>query len=506
MTDRPLVAQRLARSPEWMRHLLCLASIWATLLGVYFAAGSFRAELAGPDEAAYVVSGIMVREYIAGPLWHGDSPMAFAQQYYDNYPKVAIGHWPPVYFLVQGAWLLLTGVSREAVLALSAFLSACLASLTILLCRREGLRWSMAATAGVVTVLLPVHLRSMLEVGSDVITGIAILVATLCCQRWIAQQNARNSLLFAVSASVAMLCKGSAFLLFLVAPMALLLTQRNWSWLRSRESWRAIAVVALLVLPWYYFARRFLQEEIMPGEQRSVGDAMLNAAYGNAWIFLSLCGLAMLPLALVSVRDWFRRAPAVAVLPIATWLFLTLLSPHTEDRLFLHLVPVFVFSGALAANALLPRVQELVLVAALAIAFGNVRIREKPAVGFVPAVDWLILAPRETANRIFVSSNWKKEGALISEFALRQPTPHRTIVRATKVLQSSTWMGDNVQLRARSAADVAHILDANHITMVVRHVSPEAPPELYAPSLDEVLSHWQLLREFGEVRIYGRNQ
>ena len=167
-------------------------------------------------------------------------------------------------------------------------------------------------------------------------------------------------------------------------------------------------------------------------------------------------------------------------------------------------VPVVVFAGAVAANALLPRVQELVLIASLSVAYVNANLPQKPAVGFIPAVDYLVAAPRESSDRILVSSNKRAEGALISELALRQPIPQRAIVRATKVLQSSTWMGDSLQLLARSAADVSRIMDENRIAVVVRHKSASEPPELYARSLDEVLSRWLLLREFGEVRIYKR--
>ena len=500
-----MLAQQEARSPEWVAYLLCIVGIWAILVGVYVRAGSFHAEFAGADEAAYVVSSIMVREYLAGPLWHGVSPIAFAQLYYDNYPKVAIGHWPPVYFVVQSAWLLLTGVSRPALLVLSALLSTLLASLTMLLCRREGLRWSMAATAGVVTVLLPIHIRSLLELGSDIMASITILVATLCCQRWIAQQNRRNSMWFAASVAIAVLTKGTAFVLFLVAPMALLLTQKRLASMWSRETWRVVMWSVVLALPWYFFAARWLQGEIVPGPPGHLVGSILNAVQRNTWTFLSLCGIAMLPMALVSLRsEWHRRAPAVAVLPIATWLFLTILSPHTEARLFMPMVPGVVFAGAVAASSLLPRIQELVMIAALLISYVNVHVTTKAAVGFLPAVAWMVSAPHEPSRGILVSSNGGKEGALISEFALRQPLPQRAIVRASKVLESSTWMGDNAQLLARSAADAARIVDEHHISLVVRHVSPSGATELYGRSLDEMLSHWQLLREFGEVRIYGR--
>jgi len=474
-------------------------------MGVYAAAGALHAEFSGPDEAAYIVSGIMVREYLAGPLWQGTSPLAFAQHYADSYPKVAIGHWPPVYFFVQGVWYVVTGVSRVSVLALSSLLSATFASLTVLLCRREGLRWSMAVTAGVVTVLLPIHVDSLLEIGSDVVTGIAIIVATLCCQRWIDERTPRHGVIFAVAAAVALLCKGSAFLLVLMTPLALLLAHRRVDWLRSRETWRVVVIVVVLVLPWYYFASGWMQDEIVPGPPRSLRSAVTYAGYRNTWIFLSLCGVVMLPLALLSLRSgWHRRLPAVAMLPLATWLFLSFLSPHTETRLFLHVVPIAVFAAAVAAGRMVPRWQEVVLLAALVLAHIPARARTKPAVGFVPAVASLMADTSASGARILVTSNGFGEGALISEFALQRPSPTVTILRASKLLQSSTWGGDDVRLHVRSAADVMRLLDQNGVGRVVRHVSVDADPAQYEQSLNEALSQWRVLRVFGEVRIYGR--
>ncbi|MCC6245932.1 MAG: glycosyltransferase family 39 protein [Gemmatimonadaceae bacterium] len=474
-------------------------------MAVYAMAGSLHAEFSGADEAAYVVSGIMVREYLAGAMWQGVPPMTFAQEYYAQYPKVAIGHWPPVYFFVQGVWYLLAGVSRVSVLVLSAALSSIFATFTVLLCRRESLRWSLAITAGVTAALLPLTLQSLLEIGSDVIASIGILGTALCCERWIADRSARNSALLAVVGALAVLTKGSAFVLVLAAPMALLTTTRSVSWLWSRESWRVIIIGGLIALPWYLMARGWVIDEIVPGAPRSITHAVEAAAVQNARALLVLGSVLLLPLALVSLRSgWYRRAPVMAMLPLATWLFLSFLSPHREVRLFLHVVPLLVFAGAVAANMLVPKAPELVLVAALAVAHVPWSAFTKPKVGFVPAVAWIQHNRPRGGDRILVTANSSGEGAFISELALREPRPLRTVARASKVFQSSGWMGDGFQLHAKSADDVERLLAANEISLVVRHSATSASAAAYEESLDEALRSWRLLREFGEVRVYDR--
>ena len=51
------------------------------------------------------MTGLMVRDYIAAGF--PDSPFRFAENYYLHYPKVAIGHWPPVFYSIQAAWMLI---------------------------------------------------------------------------------------------------------------------------------------------------------------------------------------------------------------------------------------------------------------------------------------------------------------------------------------------------------------------------------------------------------------
>src|SRR5689334_11391847 len=72
---------------------------------------AFRVELSSdPDEPAHYVSGLLVRDYLAQGV--PGSPMAFARDFYLHYPKVAIGHWPPLFYVVQGVWTLLFTPSR----------------------------------------------------------------------------------------------------------------------------------------------------------------------------------------------------------------------------------------------------------------------------------------------------------------------------------------------------------------------------------------------------------
>jgi len=91
--------------------------------------GCHRAEISGcSDEPGHYVTGLMVAGYAFGG-WLQRSPMQFAERFYPHYPKVALGHWPPVYYTVQATWAVLFGESISGLLYLQAILVASIAGL-----------------------------------------------------------------------------------------------------------------------------------------------------------------------------------------------------------------------------------------------------------------------------------------------------------------------------------------------------------------------------------------
>src|ERR1700730_1585230 len=102
---------------------MAVASLFLALIVVLqWLGGAYRTEFAGyPDEGAHYVTGLMVHDYIV--RHHFDSFQAFAENYYLHYPKVAIGHWPPFFYVVEAAWMLVFPVSRSSMLLLMALLT-----------------------------------------------------------------------------------------------------------------------------------------------------------------------------------------------------------------------------------------------------------------------------------------------------------------------------------------------------------------------------------------------
>ena len=75
-----------------------------------------------------MVSSLLIVDY----LQHGfpGNPLEFAGRYYVHYPKVAIGHWPPLFHSLEAGWMLLVGRNKSSLISLLAILAAITAIFT----------------------------------------------------------------------------------------------------------------------------------------------------------------------------------------------------------------------------------------------------------------------------------------------------------------------------------------------------------------------------------------
>src|SRR5262245_8846983 len=81
--------------------LACFAA--AILLQLY--SGAYGAERGMySDEAAHFMNGLLIRDYVYDGL--GENPVTFAESYYQRFPKIAVGMWPPLFHVTLGLVLL----------------------------------------------------------------------------------------------------------------------------------------------------------------------------------------------------------------------------------------------------------------------------------------------------------------------------------------------------------------------------------------------------------------
>ena len=512
-------------------QIAILCGLFALAVLLQIASGAYRAEFSAyPDEPAHYVTSLMLREYIVHP--HPLSPMKFAEAYYHHYPKVAFGHWPPLFYVVQAFWMLLFSASRISIRLEVAFTTALLAfSLW-----REGRRWFgkvPALLAACLLVCLPLMQNSTDEEMAETLLVLCCFWSTIFFGRFLESGKLSDSLWFGLFFSLAVLTKGSGWMLVLLPPIALLLT-RQVKLLLKGSFWLGILLIAFLCLPW--------QIATLHSAERGWANSSPSLAYTfNSLVdffalLVSVHGVALsLVIALGIVITVFvplLSRPVAAVpavffgLLVSDWLFHSLVPAGVEDRKMIMAVPAliyFLFVGGFWLADRLPLSGQWAswrrpLLTSAAALFFFVHVFSVPRdshYGYIEAAGFISSDPALRTSSLLVSSGSIGEGLLISEVAMRKPDPEMVILRATKELAHVDWAGVHYENLFSNPAELLRYLDRSHVTALVidsYHGPGSFPHErLVSQTIKENAQRFHLRAEFpgrsdsgepGKVEIY----
>ncbi len=242
--------------------ILLLAAI---VLALQLYSGAYTSDFsADDDEAGHAVSSLMVHDYIV----HGlrTNPMAYAQQFYIHYPKVAIGHWPPLFYAGEAGWMLLAGRNRLAMIAFEALLAIGLLVGVFWWVRRD-LGIGPALLAAIALIVPEFMQTSIATVAPNLALAFLAFWAAAVLGRYLDFGKRRDAVLFVVFAIVAVGVHGRGAMVALL-PLALLLTGR-FEWTRFRAAALMVALTFVAVAP------RLLHQARLPtisGVPRLVGN------------------------------------------------------------------------------------------------------------------------------------------------------------------------------------------------------------------------------------------
>jgi hypothetical protein len=430
------------------------------------------------DEAGHYVTGVMFHDYIAAGF--PESPIAYAYHFQERYPRVSIGHWPPFFYVMQAAWMLLFGASQTAVFLLLAVISATIAWL-VYACTRDLLGDASAVILSASYLFLPAVRQYTGSVMAELPVTLLCFGAALAFERYLSNPGTRQALVFSLLAVAAILTKPNGLALALLPPIALLLTRR-FSLVKTRALWVPAAVVLLICAPWYVLtfhdAVRGWPGEILP---RKVPRRQLA---GNLAAFPYVLGIPLLIASVIGVfvtivRPLFRRAieprPAVMFsLIVAVFVFHTAVAPTAEWRHILVAVPALLWFAAasvrsVAAVAPLGRPEaaaRLLLAIALcsAVAVPSLRLPHRPRYGAKQAAD-VVFARGLADSPLLVASACSGEGAITAEVAARDRGHRARVVRGSKLLAARA--GNTLRPRYDNAADAIRALDKAGIHTVI---------------------------------------
>jgi len=424
-----------------------------------WSAKAYRCDFGGhPDEGAHFVTGLMVRDYLHGGI--PQHPMHFAEGYIEHYPKVAIGHYPPGFYALEGMWLSVFPVNRGSVLVFMAVLAGTFGMLVFRTASHRLESVPLAAVLALTAIALPLTQTMTFTVMADLALAIFVWLAGLAFVKFMETKSWLHSLGFGLWATAAIMTKGSGLFLALVPPLAIVLTGQ-YRLLKVKALWIAVVPVVLVCAPWMLYSSKITAEGMIDrsplehiqfalpyfGRQfwRVFGVILLPAVAGLYWIWKkqrSGEGLRLEPF-------W---AVAIA-LPICLVVFFSGIPAGLEPRYLMPIVPsilVLAGGGLLHLRLLIPgaggkRVGwEVAAVAVVLFGAGKIRLKEKDFAGFDTATTELFdsLGNGSKPMNILVSSDARGEGAFISEVAIRDGarTTH-TVARGSKVLSKSDWLG-----------------------------------------------------------------
>jgi len=442
------------------------ALIGLVLLALQVSGGAYRAEFTGhPDEAAQFVSGLMVYDYLT-QLPPGN-PIAWAGQYYLHYPKVAIGHWPPAYQLMEAVWWLFVGPSRITAMLLQWLIGA--VALTMLYrLARSVLSLPVAVAIVALTIAAPVFQESLEQTMADLgclLWGVLVMHGAI---RLVDQQDRTALFLVVFGLLAAVLTKGTGLLLAPVPLVALLASRKP---IHVPARWLLAGAACLLgAAAWYWVNGGIRAWGGMSWDVPWPGPLIGHLA---GWGFLALAafGLRRNPLALV--------AGSLIVCMLGASI---LVRAMREERHWIVALPAILLLSGVAVSCFQRRWVAICLLLSAAALFPFARYRQSPT-EFGKLARQLVLP-----SRMLVSSAGSGEGPWIAVASLAEHRPGSFLMRATKVLAETGWSGEGYHLLAETPAAVSRHLDELAVDIVILHTPVGRIPRPHHALLRDAVS------------------
>lgn len=482
--------------------------------------GAHTSELGGhPDEAAHYVTGLFVRDAIA------TLPRCVSQRsiqplkthisqtdpagFYAHYPKVALGVWPPVFYVTQTAWTLPLGVGRLSVLLLMAALAALLAALLFTALRAEYGAW-LAAIGSLAWISLPLNIEHYGMVMAEMLTAVFMFGAALAWGRFLDEQRSRDALLFGVLAGCAIMTKGTGLALALHAPFALVLAGR-WRLLARPALWCAGALTAFIAGPWTWFFRNagrdkggWLEASLSWNFTREAAPYYL----GKLGLAIGVLLLAFLCVGIVVkiLRPGSRRGlwASSGALIAAVLAFQLVMPVGLEARHILSALPAVLMFCVAGLDALrdafrhsrgLPAGERtpLALACCTLLLAGGVALAHRIAPpdpkrwsGFARMAEAVLGDPAMKSRPILISSDAAGEGMFISEIAMHDQRPGVTVLRASKETAAMDWAGRGMRTKFKSDDELIAWINKARVGCIVVDASMDEAKR--GPHHDQLIS------------------
>jgi hypothetical protein len=468
-------------------------------------AGGSRSEFYHPDEPAHFVTGVMVHEYLrSGNLAH---PVEFAEDFYLRYPKVAFGHWPPLFYLIQGLWYFPFGVSKASALTLVGALALATACcLYAWLQSRTSRLAALLATS--LFLILPLSRLHSTRVSSEMLVEFFCLLGMMSLVMALENGSWRRWGCYVLCVALGLLTKETALPLFLCLPLAIVMSGRL-DLLRSGKLVTALGIAAFALVAlarWkmnnengWHGMRSFEQLGRWIGSNANLSNSIaghLELAHPLV-LFVALLSVIQCVIATftgsASASSQVLCAVATAGI-LASLAFGWLLGSFETRYLMPAMMPLSLLFAIGLGNifrSIGRRSKPLGYCVVTSLGLASICLSMKPlpsrTLGF-SAVAKTIDAP-VNPTVILVSSDSSGEGSFIVERMLHDEHRSAIVLRASKVLGGSDWSGEGYRLVYETDAEMLDFLLTFPVHFIVydHQAWRNAEPERHHRMLLEIL-------------------
>ncbi len=499
--------------------LLAFLLFWGVAIAFQIAGHAYHCELnVESDDPAHYVTGLMLHDWAkSGFAW---PPTQFAENYYAHYPKVALGHWPPVFYVMQAVWMLAFGSSIDSDLVLMSVLNGLLSTTLFFVVARQVRSWWAGAAVALLLIANPVVQLFTGTVMADLVVGVFCFWAMVAWSRYWEDGLRQSAMVFGVLSAIAIMTKGNGYALVLLPPIAIFIARR-FNMIRDRSLWIAVGLMAALCAPWSLLTRELVLNSM---EYRLTTAFFLQANVFYVEQLFTQMGLAagaaaVFGLFVVLRRAWQGKAVDGIWVASAAWLlafllFHSLVPAALAPRYTIPAVPAWLLLmsyGVQQAAGLvkIPRWSAQRRMAALGgligLAFVSTAfsIPQRVTYGYVALARDLAKQPQYDKRVILVSSQGDGEGMLVAEVAQwDQPRPRHIILRAGRALADSDWLQRNYVLRYRTSDELMTYLESVPVGVIVIDRIGHHHPNQHQPLLEQVLQQhpdqWKLSGTYPE--------
>lgn len=459
------------------REAAGMATVVLVALATALRMGALTSGFSGADEPSHYLNIYLIWAYVTEAL--GQNPLAYAKAFYVHYPKISIGHWPPLYYALMSPMMFLLPHVPAAAFAVNVVIAALPALIAVrLLTPLVGAAWAVGAGLWIVTVPVMIEGASFFMV-DQAIAAVA-LVAAFVWSRFSERPSLQTALLYGGLCSVAILIKGDGWLLGLVPVFHMALTGR-WRLALDWRSWAGAAAALVIVLPWTLVSYKISADGF--NYDWGLGYTATALLFFSGELIRNHIGPAATVIILVGAVAALRRrmddpvrqlATTCLALALATLVFHALVPVDLATRYMVPAVPPLCMLGAIGAYELTSRLrgrraQTIAGAAILGIVIlpgvlflaghrGKVDLRMDEVAADVVSDHPMVLVIDGSAGA---------EGALIAEVAIRDLARTTYVVRSSDLLASSDFMAHRYTLRHDSPAGALDALRAVGASAVI---------------------------------------